>query len=454
MKQKDSGAPEKSPEPAPEPAPVAPLKPVKQAPAEAPQNESFFGLFGDVNLAEKKPAETAKKPDKPKKSRFFGGGDAQPSKAPEQPPEMPMPSAPPPVPAHAPEQPMNSPPPALRASAPVSADQEGFQRMMAMLRLGGTNSQSQSSPAFPPPPLQSPQHQPSQSATGMPPPKHQQNNGQQQPRPPMENREAQHQARSSVPSLLGHKPEGASRDSEFLLNLMKSRPPLAENQIYGQNYHRPMNSEGVALGKKPFGPPPGFLPSVDRGHDNRQHGPPTQHHKPDEMQAAPGRGQDHRPQPDEQRFPPPPMGPPGPHHFDMGPPQGFFPGGPHQREGMPPPPPGFGRGNPPPGFFGPPPPPNGPPMPQHMRGMPPPQYNGPPGMFGPPPGLPPGHQQQQQQPGGGPPRRPPSGQLPPGFDMFPDGVRRGQQGQMPPGFGLPPPQQQQQFAKQGGYPGM
>lgn len=467
MKAKDEGHTDKLPPMSPAPVledPPASQLPLKSPTLDAGPTEGIFGRYGDVGVQETKPAEATKKPEKPKKSRFFGGGGDAQAPPPSTQTTTPAPAPPPveigsasPLPA------TTTAPPGLARPAPRSEDQEGFQRMMAMLRMGGSSSQSQTSSAFAPPaglPQVSGQAEPPNAG---PPPR------EPQARTPLDMREsrnppvAQPPPRSNVPTP-GHKPEGASRDSEFLLNLMKSRPPLAENQIYGQNYHRPMHSEDTQAPKKNVAPPPG-LAGAERGEFFKtqhlegppgqpiRHGPPMG--KAEEVGGPPGRHHDRRQGPEE-RF----HMQQGP-HFDMGP--NFFHGGGGGPPRDMPPPPGFpptSRGNPPPGFFGPGPPQNGPPMPQHGRGPPPMGYNGPPPGFGlPPPGLgnmhphhqqqhpqqPPPQHQPHQQPGGGG-RRPPSQQLPPGFDMYQEQMRRQQQGQPPPGF--------PQYVKQGGYQGM
>lgn len=404
------------------------LAPVGSQPTTPAADQPLFGLWGQQSQSEEKKVDEAKKTGKPQKvSRFFGAGAPKPSSeqvAPESPQAV-----------------------ASQTSPEEDENKRGFQNIMQMLRAGGSSSQSQDSPGFPPPPMQLPHH-----------PK--------DPTPPAN-------PRSHTPDQLHHSPHEApnphsppavapanpqkypnpSRDAEFLMNLMKQqqqRPPFQEGQIYGQNYNQrrehdditsPINDIGPQQGKLPR-PPPGFFDNqrafaTNSSIDISARGPPPE--KLPEDQFSPqhmGPREQHQgpPLPDF-RFPPPPPGdfgpsPPGPHqrppsHEGIAPPPGFHPSRPNVPPGFPP----FGPSQ------------NGPPPPQ-MRGPPPPMhFNGPPPPgFGPQP--PPGIGPQLQANG----RRVPSHSIPPGFEMYGDLQRR---------HGAPPPLPQSSYAqylKQGGGP--
>ena len=407
-------------------------------PATPGANLPIFGLWGQSEHEEKKTDDLAKTAKPVKKSRFFGGGAQKPS-------EQITPESPKPV---ADLQPPED-----------DENKRGFMNIMQMLRAGGTNSQPQPEPGFPPPGLPIPNHQkeptpPSHSPlkpTDQPGRSPHDSNFPQSP-PPQPSQE-------QIPA--NHQSAPLNRDTEFLLNLVKQhqqqRPPFQEGQIYGPSYnprHQPtdiasiINGVGPQRGKPPP-PPPGFYENqrafaANHNLDGYRNDPhdnspddrfQTNHTRPDDMHRG-------APLPDF-RFPShPPTGlgpsPPGPQHR------------PPSREGIQPPP-GFPAQRPPnapPGFPPLGPSPHGPPPNTHMQGPFPPHLNlgqPPPGFNGPPPGLGP-----QPQLNG---RRMPSQNIPPGFEMYGDAFQR-QRGPPPP----PPNTFASQYQKQGagpaGYGGM
>lgn len=419
------------------------------------QTDNVFSLWSGAKREEREDSlATPKTTSKPKSSRFAGFFGPSSTEQPPQPHHQPQV-------AQAPKPPSPSPLPAVQNVAPQQSgvrtsneDQEGFQKLMAMLRMGGGSAQNAGIMPFPAPAMPAqpgasseqaslPQRQTSGSISqpsSQPQSRHPASTSTPKQAPtPQSLPSAQHNASQHAPQPQRPPPAG-SRDSEFLLKLMQQpRVPFAEGQIYGQSYgSRNDSAEITALlnnlnvkqgqpGPPPPGPPPGINSHERHLPQHVMQGQPRQSHMPMEErmhgQGMPGHHSRPGP-PEEHRF----QGPPG---FEGA----QFPPGMRPMPGMHPdsmaPPPGFappGRGiQAPPGYY-----------PQHMRGPLPPQpgqyYQGPPPTAGPPPGFagppPPGMQ-----------RRPPSLQMPPGFDVYGGGDRRG----MP--MQGPPPAQYSQYMK-------
>ncbi|KAB8760589.1 hypothetical protein FH972_026581 [Carpinus fangiana] len=436
---------------------LAPLPAAEAHPGDKPKmmTGSFFGNLGAVEDMSLEAAASKQTKDKKGKSRFqsFFGATGEPL----QPEQREQPQAV--------EQtlPQHHPPPSNNDEAAA------FDRMMAMLRMGGTGSQGPGPQLFSAPPSQPSDKRSSQGAPpGLSsffdsnpgsPPLSTSRRPQPAPTPPSQPASRPHPGPASAPT--------PDRNSEFLLNLMKSqqpRTPFTEGQIYGQGYERKTPENGLDRFAPPpmprsRGPPSHFYnepPFANNGNADSRLGPDAQ---------SPQRNSSHeaRQAKEQQRFPPgmPPFDQPPPHMFN---------GGRPQSPPRMPPPPGFaGRPppsssqhlppGPPPGFFGPQFPPqhmnqqSGMPGGGPLRGPMPPQaqQQGPPAFFNGPPGLPPGM-------GHGPPaggqRR--SGGMPPGFDVFGGGVP-GPNGRGLMGHGGPPPpplpgqQQQGPPQGQGGY---
>ena len=392
-------------------------------------DQPLFGTYGESQAEERKTDESKKVSKPAKVSRFFGGG------APKQQQEQ-----------VASESPKASPQP---NDPEEDENKRGFQNILQMLRTGGNVSQEQSESAFAPPTLQLPLHSRNPtSPSNNPPP-----NTDLLMHSPHERAEPtspRHRAQVSQP--LPQKQPPPSRDAEFLINLMKQqqpRPPFQEGQIYGQNYNQRREPDDIAslingaspLPAKHRGPPPSFLDNQRAfAHNSSIDVPsrePPRDKPPDEsfghLHMRPNEAHQHTHGLPDFRFPLQ-----QPH--DFGPSNAGRQQRPPSGEGIPPPP-GFGvRPGIPPGF---------PPFGHSQNG--PPHQGGPPQVRGPPPmhfnGLPPPGFGPQPPPGIGPQhngRRMPSGNVPPGFEMYGDLQRRG-----PP----PPPQSSYtQYLKQGGGP--
>lgn len=193
---------------------------------------------------------------------------------------------------------------AWRQPPPKDEDQEGFQRMMNMLRLGGTLSQGPQKQGIgepPPNPLMEqklpPMHmfgheqgvaQPKPRPRDMPamPQSHHPGNNVEDglvtrhvlTSPPAQSQQQQsHQplAASRPPQQRTHQPPSEparnNNDSDFLLKLIqqpRASPAFNEGQIYGQNYQQRSTSSEVnnvlngyasrPIEPKARGPPPGF----------------------------------------------------------------------------------------------------------------------------------------------------------------------------------------------------
>lgn len=366
-----------------------------------------------------------------------------------------------------PEQHDNTPAPAqqVQPTAPPTQnhqrlsgnndDQAGFERMMAMLRMGGTGSQGPGPQLFTAPPAQS-LPPPSSKRPPQGPPSGLPSFFDSAPGSPPVSTPNQLQPAATPPSQPASRQQtgpDAERNSQFLLNLMKSqqpRTPFTEGQIYGQGYERKTPENELDRFAPPAmprsrGPPPGFGGNNGPAFASNGMVDSRLMSNPQSPQRNIDNGDDRARQMKEQhRFPPGmPMfdQPPPPHMFNGGrapspqrmPPPGF--------SGRPPPPPSSQHL--PPGFF-----PGGPQFPpQHMnqqsgvpggvphRGPIPPQQQ-PPGFFNAPPGfpnMPPGMQ-------GPPPNQRRSGGMPPGFDVY--GAGPGPNGRPMMGPGAPPPGQQ------------
>lgn len=444
-------------------------------------NDLTFNLWSEPKREERETSvSTPKTTSKPKSSRFagfFGPTATEPQQQMQEPARAPSPTPPPYVPAALSSQ---AAPLDFGGSKPRDEDQEGFQKVMQMLRLGNGSAQNTGILPFggPPPAAQAvpPQQTSSRRQTSVDAvealqQQHNQSHPQRQHtipsakphsiQQPLSNQSTQN-TQSTNPSILQKQaqqptnPEPqrpappVNRDSEFLLKLMQQpRVPFAEGQIYGQGYNNRKDPAEIAslLGNlnvgqrgQVLGPPPG-MQLDDRGgyapYQQMQGRPkqPPQMHMDDRavMQSR------QMPPQDEQRFQPqPPPGFDSRQHLSR----------PMMPEGVPPPP-GFGpqgRGpqppQMPPGFF------------QQPRGMPP--LPGHPGYYnsamppnaGMPPGFPPGFMQ-------GPP--------PPGMPQSQQRRRHPSMGSMQPGFagdggidvypgnhqprGMQQPQQYQQYMK-------
>lgn len=448
-----------------------------QPTAEQSNANDFFNLWSEPKReALETSVSTPKTTSKPKSSRFagfFGPTASEPQHQIQEPARAPSPSPPPHVPA---QQPLQAAPLDFGGGKRTNEDQEGFQKVMQMLRLGNGSAQNAGALPFGGPPSTSHQAAPQQQAASrrqtsveiaqpqqqmQPQPSRQstaptakQNPAAQQPlprqtiNPPMPAKQTQPppNAESQRP------PPPVNRDSEFLLKLMQQpRVPFAEGQIYGQGYNSRKDPAEIAslLGNlnvggqrgpalSSSGLPPGMqfeergYPPYQQQMQGRPKQPP-QMHMDDRTAGMPSR---QLPPHDEQRF------------QQQAPPPGFDPRQHLGRQMMPEsvaPPPGFGRGpgpqppqppQMPPGFF------------QQQRGMPHGQQVPPPGYYPqamPPsagiPNLPPGFM-QGLPPGMPPPpqqsRRHPSMSMQPGFDVHggidvypnpPRGVQQQQQQQ-------------------------
>ncbi|KAI9725199.1 MAG: hypothetical protein M1828_003380 [Chrysothrix sp. TS-e1954] len=451
--------------------------------------KGLFGIYGDSNGDEKKSDSPAgvrvTSGSKPKPSRFqniFGASKPQETSIETQ------------TPASAPlEKPQAS-----------AEDQMGFQRMMEKLRMGNSQSQGPQAEGIGMGPLQA---TPDADTINMPSQKHSTQRG---PSPPQSsaNQHPNPFGAPPPPHLQQQQPQRGrpnlpSRDSEFLMNLMRQQQggpqsPFLEGQIYGQSYNRKspgfFGEPGPAIPQqeKPRGPPPGLFGNnqafaSNQGVESRlphgMHAHPPPGPQADQFNRATGTANVSPPLQSMQQLrhiqhqaPGPPLSP----HLQGMPPSWPGPYASHHDHGPPPsPPPGFlqpANRSPPPGFFpygssG-----HGPQHPSHQQQQPQPHLQQqqqhrrmpsgpyfnppPPGFSHPPPQfhqLPPHlQQQQQQQPARGnndqqaAARRPPSQTLPPGYDAgFPDVARRSGLG----AGGAPPPPPQGQYAqylKQGG----
>lgn len=265
--------------------------PVKEADPKLKIPEGgLFGVWGEAKRDGE--ALTPKVTSKPKSSRF--AGFFAPKE--ETPQDLPI--------EH------NSPLVEARAHAqPKDEDQEGFQRMMNMLRLGGTPSQGpqQQGIGLPPPnpPMEQkmpPMHmfgqghmdmQPKPRTSDMPamPQSHQRGSNVEDgliardlfTRPSAQNQPQQsHQqlAASRPPQQRAHQqsmePARKDNDSDFLLKLIqqpRASPAFNEGQIYGQNYQQRSTSSEVnnilngyasrPVEAKARGPPPGFASNAN-----------------------------------------------------------------------------------------------------------------------------------------------------------------------------------------------
>lgn len=393
----------------------------------------IFG-FGGAKLDEE--AAMTKGPSKPKTSRFAAFF------APKEP-----------------EPPVEPSPPAEKIETPPQKsndDQAGFQRMMQMLRMGGTSSQGPEPTNMgraPPPHASQERSAPQPELFGQ----SRQSidtdvQTRQTPASPITQQPPQRLPSGPPPNIHHPRPEPARKDSDFLLKLMqqpRGSPAFNEGQIYGQNYHSKNSSSEInsllnSFSSRPEpkvrGPPPGFPPSVNeqafRANQNLPPSPPQQFRGLPQYQP--------RPAPAEDRYPP--MTSP----YEQ---QSSFFG--RQAEQAPKPqdirpPPGFGAGPSGGGLRGAPP---GFPQMQHQQPsqsmypqyqqqsnhhQQPPQPSQqprpsmpPPGFYqGPPPGFP---QQQHQQPQHHQPQpqrrqQGPGMNVPPGYEGYGDMARRPQMG--------------------------
>lgn len=232
------------------PAP-APITPVKDAALESGKNEDMFKMWIEPKreeLAFDGLGSTPRGGAKPKSSRFAGFfGPAQQ--------ELPAPAPPPP------ENVFANPVPSSPAKT-SSEDQEGFRRMMEMLRMGGTSSQAPLAQLLGRPPADAQPAETRSQAGPWPEKEKRTADPQQQSRQPStpikhslppQQPQQQPQSRSQPqpqPQMAKpvSRPEPASRDSEFLLKLMQQqyqqpRSPFTEGQIYGQSYSRKDSAE-------------------------------------------------------------------------------------------------------------------------------------------------------------------------------------------------------------------
>jgi len=455
-------------------------KPTQPTTEPSSANDLTFNLWSEPKREERETSvSTPKTTSKPKSSRFagfFGPTAPEPQQQQmQEPARAPSPTPPPHVPAPISSQ---AAPLDFGGNRPRDEDQEGFQKVMQMLRLGNGSAQNTGILPFggPPPasqavPTQETSSRRQTSVDGVQPQQQQ-----QQPQPqrqhvvtsakphptqqPLSKQSTQttQSTNPQIPSKQILQPTHpdpqrpappVNRDSEFLLKLMQQpRVPFAEGQIYGQGYNSRKDPAEIAslLGNlnvgqrgQVLGPPPGMQLDDRGGYTQYQQmqsrsKQPPQMHMDDRATGMQGRPM---PPQDEQRFQPQP--PPG---FDprqhlsrpmmpdgVSPPPGFA----SQGRGPPPPqmPPGFYQsrgmmpGQPgPPGYY-----------PQAMppnAGMPglPPGF-----MQGPPPGMP---QSQQRR------RHPSMGSMQPGFDV--NGGIDVYPGNHQP-RGVQQPQQYQQYMK-------
>lgn len=234
----------------------------------------IFGALGEINSDEKKPEN---KPSRMKTSRFTNLFATQKQ---EQSPIETLQGLPPVI---------NSPAalggPLVQTSA---EDQEGFQRMMAMLRFGGSSAPTlvERGP-FPEGTLNNNDQLPGQTVTpwvesiDASKQRHVATHGSlAQPSQELKSQPVPDTQRPRPSSAT--RPELQSRESDLLLKLIQQpRTPFEEGQIYGQTYNRKdspdisqlLNSISAKPISQPRAPPPGFFSGPFQGHPDLQSRP-------------------------------------------------------------------------------------------------------------------------------------------------------------------------------------